>query len=240
MNDPQDGRPGRGAPDAGAVALEAALAEKNALLHEVDHRVKNNLQLIASLILLQSRRTTDEGARQALKAVLERVNAVATVHRRLFQGDPLRFDVADFVRDLIGDLAAAAGRDDLEIRLELDQVAIPAASAAAFALVTSELLSNALKHGFPDGRSGRISVSLTDRGDACALVVADDGVGMAGQPPGFGSTIVALLCQQLHADLKIADAQPGVRTTVTVPVAPGRRTSGAGTPSGPVASADAT
>ena len=100
----------------------SALAQKSALLHEVDHRVKNNLQLIASLILLQSRRTTDEAARAALKSVLERVTAVATVHRRLFQGDPLRFDVADFVRDLTGDLAAAAGRDDLEIALDLDQV----------------------------------------------------------------------------------------------------------------------
>src|SRR3954471_16875854 len=85
------------------------------LLAEVDHRVKNNLQLIASMILLQCRRTEDEAARAALKSVLERVNAVATVHRRLFQGDPHRFDVADFLRDLTGDLAASAGRDDLQI-----------------------------------------------------------------------------------------------------------------------------
>ncbi len=220
MNDPQHGRPDSGAPDPSARALEEALAQKNALLHEVDHRVKNNLQLIASLILLQSRRTTDEAARQALKAVLERVTAVATVHRRLFQGDPLRFDVADFVRDLIGDLAAAAGRDDLEIGLELDEVALPAASAAAFALVINELLSNALKHAFPIGRAGHIAVSVADRGAACVLTVADDGVGMGGRPPAFGLMIVKLLCQQLHAGLEIADAQPGVRTTVTIPMTP--------------------
>jgi two-component sensor histidine kinase len=220
MNEPRDGRPSDGAPDAGARALEEALAQKNALLHEVDHRVKNNLQLIASLILLQSRRTADEASRQALKAVLERVTAVATVHRRLFQDDPLRFDVADFVRDLTGDLAAAAGRDDLEIRLELDDVALPAASAAAFALVINELLGNALKHAFPAGRGGRIAVSLTNLGTAFVLTVADDGVGMGGRPPAFGSTIVKLLCQQLHADLDIADAQPGVRTTVTIPMTP--------------------
>ena len=213
MNDPEDGRPGGG-------ALEAALAQKDALLHEVDHRVKNNLQLIASLILLQSRRTADEASRQALKAVLERVTAVATVHRRLFQGDPLRFDVADFVRDLVGDLAAAAGRDDLEIRLELDEVALPAASAAAFALVINELLGNALKHAFPVGRGGRITVGLGNLGTTCVLTVADNGAGMGGRPPAFGSTIVKLLSQQLHADLDIADAQPGVRTTVTIPMSP--------------------
>ena len=176
MNHPRDARPDRGGPDPGAVALEEALARKDALLRELDHRVKNNLQLIASLILLQSRRTTDEAARQALKTVLERVTAVATVHRRLFQGDPLRFDVADFVRELTGDLAAAVGRD------------------------------------------GRIAISLAVVGDACVLTVADDGVGLGDQPPGFGLMIVKLLCQQLHAGLETADAQPGVRTTVTVPM----------------------
>jgi two-component sensor histidine kinase len=188
-----------------------------AMLLEVDHRVKNNLQLIASLILLQSRHAQDQAARAALKTVLERVTAVATVHRRLFQGDPLTFDVADFMRDLAGDLAAAAGRDDLQIVLELDAVAIPAASAAAFALVANELLGNALKHAFPPGRAGRIGVSLLDHGETLALTVVDNGVGMSGSAPGFGSTIVKLLCQQLHAGLEVVDAAPGVRVTVTVP-----------------------
>src|SRR5450432_3372033 len=118
MPDHQDA-PRPAGPEARSGALEAALAQKTALLEEVDHRVKNNLQLIASLILLQSRRTADEAARAALKSVLERVTAVATVHRRLFQGDPSRLEVADFVRDLTSDLAAAAGRDDLEIALDL-------------------------------------------------------------------------------------------------------------------------
>lgn len=203
---------------AGVAALEEALAQQSALLHEIDHRVKNNLQLIASLILLQSRRTTDEASREALKTVLQRVAAVATVHRRLFQGDPTAFDVAAFVRDLTGDLAAAAGRDDLEIVLELDPVTLPAASAATFALVFNELLGNALKHAFPAGRPGRIAVTLTRQADACLFTVADDGVGLAGQAPGFGSTIIKLLCQQLHADFQVADAQPGVRVTVTVPM----------------------
>lgn len=217
MTDTPDDRPS-GGPTVGADALDRALAQKNALLHDVDHRVKNNLQLIASMILLQSRRTTDEAAKAALKTVLERVNAVATVHRRLFQNDPASFEVADFVRDLTADLAAAAGRSDLQIALELDRVSIPASSAAAFALVVNELLGNAIKHAFPAGRAGRITVTLADRGDACVLTIADDGVGLAGRAPGFGSTIVKLLCQQLHADLQIDDAQPGVRVTVRVPM----------------------
>jgi two-component sensor histidine kinase len=121
------------------------------------------------------------------------------------------------MRDLAGDLAAAAGRDDLQIVLELDAVAIPAASAAAFALVANELLGNALKHAFPPGRAGRIGVSLLDHGETLALTVVDNGVGMSGSAPGFGSTIVKLLCQQLHAGLEVVDAAPGVRVTVTVP-----------------------
>jgi two-component sensor histidine kinase len=214
MSDPSD------ATATPSAALAEALAQKDALLHEIDHRVKNNLQLIASLILLQSRRTTDPAARAALKTVLDRVTAVATVHRRLFQGDPLRFHVADFVRDLTADLAAAAGRDDLEIVLQLYQVSIPAASAAPLALVVNELLTNALAHGFPAARSGRVTVSLQGGEGGCRLSVADDGAGLDGQPPGFGLTIVKLLCQQLHAEFELADAQPGVRATVVVPMSP--------------------
>jgi two-component sensor histidine kinase len=180
--------------------------------------VKNNLQLIGSLILLQWRRAPDESARAALKSVLERVTAVATVHRRLFQDDPLTFDVTAFLRDLTGDLAAAAGRDDLQITLELDAVDLPASSAAAFALVVNEILGNALKHAFPPGRPGRIAVSLTQGDGALVLTIADDGVGLAGGQAGFGSTITKLLCQQLHAELVLADAGPGVRATLKVPV----------------------
>jgi two-component sensor histidine kinase len=180
-------------------------AEAQNLLYEVDHRVKNNLQLIASLIQLQARRTGDETQRAALRTVLERVNAITTVHRRLFQGDIHRFDADDFLRDLIGDLAAAAGRDDITVSLSLDPVRIPAASAAAFALVVNELVGNALKHGFPE-RSGRIDVTLVREGDTCVLTIADDGIGLSDAPPGFGLTLVRLLCQQLHADLDLRAA----------------------------------
>jgi two-component sensor histidine kinase len=217
----QDGKDHGREEIAAGLAREAADAP-DPVLREIGHRVKNNLQLIASLILLQSRRSEDPAAQRALKTVLERVNAVATVHRRLFQGDPLLFDVADFVRDLAGDLAAAARRDDIAISLTLDRAQIPAASAATFALVVNELLGNALRHAFADGRPGRIAVSVTDRGDGCALIITDDGVGMGAAPPGFGLTIVKLLCQQLHADLELAPGAEGagLRASVRLPPNP--------------------
>ena len=189
--------------------LEAALAQKSALLHEVDHRVKNNLQLIASLILLQSRRTTDEAAHAALKTVLERVTAVATVHRRLFQGDPCSFDVADFVRDLAADLAAAAGRDDLEIALDLDHVTIPASSAAAFALVVNELLGNALKHAFPAGRPGRIAVGLVDGGAAPACSPSPTTAWAWPAAAGLRLDHRQAALPAAARRLEVADAQPG-------------------------------
>lgn len=199
--------------------LEAALAEKTALLHEVDHRVKNNLQLISSLMLLQSRRITDETARQALKTMLERVSAVATVHRRLFQSDDAQhFNVTDFVRDLAGDLALAAGRDDVKIALDLQPVTIAASAAAPFALVLNELIGNALKHAFAEGQSGTIGISIAQVDDICILTVSDDGCGMGEAPKAFGLTIVHLLCRQLRAGLEFGVEGPGVRAVVRAPL----------------------
>lgn len=198
--------------------LEAALAQKAALLHEIDHRVKNNLQLISSLMLLQSRRMSDETARQALKTMLERVSAVATMHRRLFQGeDAQQFEVSDFVRDLAGDLALAAGREDIQITLDLEPVTVPASAAAPLALVLNELIGNALKHAFPGGQGGVIAIRVDQADGACVLTVADDGCGMGEAPKAFGLTIVGLLCQQLRAGLEIAPAGPGVRAVVRAP-----------------------
>jgi two-component sensor histidine kinase len=191
--------------------------EAMALLHDVDHRVKNNLQLIASLIQLQARRSTDPTARAALKSVLERVNAVATVHRRLFQGDVNRFEAADFLRDLCSDLLAAVARDDVSIALSLEPVQLPSASAAPFALIANELIGNALKHAFPD-RGGRLSVSLVEKAGACILTLVDDGVGLTDAPPGFGLSLARLLCQQLHAELELGAGEAGFTAIVRTPL----------------------
>lgn len=200
--------------------LERELERQTALVHEVDHRVKNNLQLISSLILLQSRRTDDEAAKKTLRGMLERVSAIAAVHRRLFESpDPTRFDVAEFIRDLTPDLIAGARRDDVSVRLDLQRVEIPASQAAAFALVYNELVGNALKHAFPPGRAGVISVAVHTHDGSCTLSVADDGVGAPPDAPrGFGATILQLLSQQLRAAYVVEDAQPGRRASVSMPL----------------------
>jgi PAS domain S-box-containing protein len=201
--------------------LTQALEQKTALLHEVDHRVKNNLQLISSLLLLQNRRVTDPNLKASLKGMLGRVNAIATVHRRLFQSEDVqRFDVSAFIRDMVADLVGSSARDDIEIQLDLERVDIPAAKAAPFALVVNELLTNALRHGFPEGRGGRIFIGVNRLNGDFRIEIADTGVGLDrdNKATGFGLTIVHLLCQQLKAKVETTDAEPGTRVVVLLPV----------------------
>ena len=201
--------------------LTQALEQKTALLHEVDHRVKNNLQLISSLLLLQNRRVPDPAVKASLKGMLGRVNAIATVHRRLFQSEDVeRFDVSAFIRDMVADLMGSAMRDDIRVELDLERVEIPAAKAAPFALVVNELLTNALRHGFPEGRGGRIFVGVSRLNGDFRIEITDDGVGLDKETStsGFGLTIVQLLCQQLKAKWETTDAEPGTRVVVLLPV----------------------
>lgn len=200
--------------------LQQALDQKTALLHEVDHRVKNNLQLISSLLLLQTRGTSDPAVKSALRGMLERVNAISTVHRRLFQSDDVeRFDLAAFVRDLAGDMAGSSGRRDIEVRFDLERVDLATAKAAPLALLISELLGNSIRHAFP-GRPGAIRIVVARDNADLRIEIADDGVGMSMDEArtGFGQTIVKLLCEQLHADCETINANPGVRTVIRLPV----------------------
>ena len=211
--------------EARTADLTQALQQKTALLHEVDHRVKNNLQLISSLLLLQNRRVTDPAVKSSLRGMLERVSAIATVHRRLFQSDDVeRFDVSAFVRDLVGDMMGSARRDDITVRLDLERIDVAASKAAPLALVISELFSNALRHGFPSraegGAGGEIFVGITRNEGEFRIEITDTGVGVenSASSGGFGRTIVQLLCQQLKARFETTPADPGTRVVVHLPV----------------------
>lgn len=201
--------------------LEDALAAKDTLLHEVDHRVKNNLQMVASLIALQARRIPDLQIRQTLKTMLQRVDALSTVHRRLYQSDDVsRFDVADFVRDVSVDLLAASGRDEIALKLDLEPVEVPAAKAAPLALMVNELLTNCLKHAFDDA-GGTIAIELKQERDRFLIKIEDDGVGMPdddGVRTSLGKTLIENFGRQLQADVAWSSANPGTRIEITLPV----------------------
>jgi two-component sensor histidine kinase len=200
---------------------ELALERQAARHREVEHRVKNTLQLISSIVLLQGRRAQDEGARQALRAVQQRVAAVSVAHRHVsWSEETEQVEVAALVREIVSDLAGSAGRDDVAIELDLEPVLIAGRSGASVALLVSECVGNALRHAFPEGRAGRVRVGLRRDGGQFELSVADDGVGMAedAAPTGFGLNVVQLMAQQLRGRLATDAAQPGLRLTVTVPM----------------------
>jgi PAS domain S-box-containing protein len=202
--------------------LQSALEAQKMLVHEVDHRVKNNLQMISSLIVMQSRTIPDESVRRSLTEMLERIEAVSTVHRRLYQSDDVRhFELADFVRDLVTDLVSASGRQDIRTEFDLERIVIAAERATPVALLVNELVTNAMKHGFDrqgEGDRHVLRVSITDRGDTFVIGIADNGKGMTdAEGPTFGTRLVRSLARQLDADIEWGDAEPGTRVLVTIP-----------------------
>jgi len=209
--------------------LQAALEAQETLLHEVDHRVKNNLQMISSLIVMQSRTVTDEKTRRSMRAMLERIEALSTVHRRLYQSrDVSRFDVADFVRDLVGDLLSASGRPEIRASFDLEPVVVSADKATPLALIINELVTNALKHAFGNSEShpggGTIGIGLSRSDGRLKLGVSDNGAGIGGNQTGsssFGMKLINSLARQLHADIEWSNASPGTRVSISLPVGKG-------------------
>jgi two-component sensor histidine kinase len=196
--------------------------ERQAERHrEVEHRVKNTLQLISSIVLLQGRRAGDEAARHALRAVQQRVAAVSVAHRHVgWDRSGEIVELAGLVREIVSDLAGSAGREGVAIDLDLDQVSIAGRQSAPVALLVSETVGNALRHAFPEGRNGRVRVSLRRMDAGFELIVADDGVGMpdGSTAGGFGLNVVQLMTQQLRGKLTTGPAQPGFVVSVSVPM----------------------
>ncbi len=200
--------------------LEAALAEKTQLLHEVDHRVKNNLQTVSSLMLLKARRVRSKAVRQALLDMAERVGALAAVHRLMYaEGERSTFDVTAFITDIAGDLMAGTTPGQIDLKLVLAPLETPLAKAAPLALLLNELLTNALRHAFPRGRKGRLTVATERRAEGGRIIVEDDGVGMGQEMPAeaFGRSLAEMLARQIGATLTWEDAAPGTRVTVLLP-----------------------
>lgn len=200
--------------------LERTLAEKQALLQELHHRVKGNLQTIASLLSLQIRAVQDEPARIALHETRGRVAALATVHEMLYRrGDSASVPMLGYLRALVRQTVRTYGISPqrVSVVVEGDDVVLDADRAIAAGLIAHELVSNALRHAFPDERTGSLRVGFADGPDgALHLLVEDDGVGMPAEPRAgaMGLDLVRTLARQL--DARVETRQDGGGTRVHV------------------------
>jgi PAS domain S-box-containing protein len=193
-------------------ALTTRLREREMLLREVHHRVKNNLQLVSSLLSMQARSLSDAVTREALNDSRKRVQSIALIHDELYQAqDFSHVAFSEYIRRLCTLVVQATSPsvDRVNLKLDLHSVALGIDRAIPCGLILNELLINAMKHGFADGRSGAIHVELREREtNRIELTVADNGVGLpAGldvrQAQTVGMQIVCTLAEQLDAVLDV-------------------------------------
>lgn len=180
--------------------LQAALGEKQVLLQEVQHRVKNNLAVISALLGLEADRWGSSGAGPVLVATRDRVRSMALIHDRLYYvGTAADIDFAEYVEALGRELLASYGAESRGIELHTEvQARLGLDEAVPCGLIINELLTNSLKHAFPDGRKGEIWLELCEVGDAVDLRYRDNGIGL---PPGLDIKRADSLGMQLISDL---------------------------------------
>jgi PAS domain S-box-containing protein len=208
------------------LALRASLKEKEALLKEVHHRVKNNLQVIASLLRLESNRIDHAVTKGVLKDMQNRIQAMAGLHETLYRsGNFAQVDLAAYLKQLTNQLSRSLsmGPGRVSFHLSLVSVGLDLDQAIPCGLIVNELASNALKHAFPDGRSGEVRVELDQVQDGTLLLrVSDDGIGLpadfeARRGKSLGLQLVSDLARQLQGTFRIA---PGPRAVFEVTFLP--------------------
>jgi PAS domain S-box-containing protein len=166
--------------------LQRSLREKEILLREVHHRVKNNMQVISGLIELQSAQIADPETHRLFQESYERIKTMALIHESLYRSEDFaRIDFSIYLDKLISYLLSSYGRtrDEISVDIRLQVIYMNMDIAVPCGLIANELISNSLKHGFPDGKRGTISIRLENAGEKeCEFMVSDDGVGF---PPGL-------------------------------------------------------
>ena len=198
--------------------LRASEERKEALLREVHHRVKNNLAVICSLFYLQSTHTQDEQTVQIFCDMENRVHSMALVHESLYRSENLaRINFAEYAQALANDILSSHGSPSAPVRLksELEPVVMSVDLAVPCGLILNELISNAFKHGFPNGASGEIKVTLRSGPQGtCTLCVDDTGVGIpadldVNSNKSLGLRLVRSLTQQIRGAFELVESPPG-------------------------------
>jgi two-component sensor histidine kinase len=207
--------------------FESLAAEREVLIHEINHRIANSLQLVNAFLRLQVNAATNSDAKVALSNAMARVGAIGHVHRQLYSATDVRsVDLGRYLENLMSDLRQAVGQtaSSAELVVTADPVGTTTDRAVSIGTMVTELVLNALKYAYPEDRPGQIRIScLHAPGDALELIVEDDGVGMKPGLPakggGLGERIIGMMAQKLHATVERDAAHQGVRTRILIPPA---------------------
>jgi two-component sensor histidine kinase len=199
---------------------ERLIQEKAVLMQEIQHRVANSLQIIASILLQSARKVSSDESKSHLHDAHHRVMSVASVQQQLATSQLGDVELRPYFTQLCASIGASmiANHDRLTLGVTADDSVVPADVSVSLGLIVTELVINALKHAFPEGRGGHIGVDYHSRGPNWTLLVEDDGVGMpVGSEPakaGLGTTIVEALAKQLHAKVHVVGKSPGTEVQI--------------------------
>jgi len=190
--------------------INTELKEKDMLLREVHHRVKNNLQMISSLLGIQSRKIKDEKAKEAIREGRSRVHSMSLLHQNLYQKDNLSgVPIADYLPKLCRSLFDTynINGDQVKLTTEIEPIKLNIETVIPLGLIVNELITNALKYAFPNGRQGEINIQFKEMDKGLLMVVQDDGVGFQKTEPGeshegFGHSLIGAFKQKLNADIQ--------------------------------------
>lgn len=205
--------------------LRESLREKEVLLRELHHRVKNNLQIISSLLHLQSESVRGKKITEMIRESQNRVKSMALIHEKLYQSEDLsHIDFGAYVRNLTGYLSRSYGinPDIIGFETEIEDVTISVDTAIPCGLIINELVTNSLKYAFPAGRRGSVLISVKASFNALTLVIADNGVGLPdsvdfGTVETLGLQLVQTLVGQLEGNIESIRGN-GIAFTVTIPI----------------------
>ncbi len=197
--------------------------KKDLLLREIHHRVKNNLQVISSLLYLQSRRVNDRNVVEMFNESSNRVKSMTLIHQKLYQSkDTATINFGEYIRDLIDALFLSYGvdRQTIALKLNIENAVLSIDTAIPCGLIINEIISNSLKYAFPEGKQGQISVTLQrENGTKFILVVGDNGVGLPQDldfrnTTSLGLKLVTTLVEQLGGTIEL-NRQGGTEFTIT-------------------------